>query len=164
MRIRPAKLRDLDPLMGITLRCIKHLDSLKIYQWDEIYPSEKDFKSDILDGNLFIVAPPHEEIIRGCICINDREYPGYEDAYWDRSEFVVIHKILIEPLYEDLGFGRYAMTFAEKVACSHKKDSIRLDCYRKNIKANRFYQKLGYTLKGVTLFRKGIFNLYEKLL
>ncbi len=164
MRIRPAQTKDLGPLMGIAKRCIVYLDCQKINQWDEVYPAEKDFEDDIIKEDLFVMIPPHENVIRGCICINGLEYPGYENARWDGSEFAVVHKIMVDPLYEGLGFGRYAMIFAERIACCQKKDSIRLDCFQVNTRANNFYRGLGYVKKGQTLFRKGMFNLYEKLL
>ena len=157
-------MEDLDPLMEITRRCIENLDRNGIYQWDEIYPSRKDFQEDILEQNLYVITSPSVRNISGCICINEIEYPGYEKAEWSGSSFFVIHKMIIDPLYENKGYGKFAMNSAEEISCSRKKDSLRLDCFRKNFRANHFYQRCGYTLKGETLFRKGMFNLYEKLI
>lgn len=164
MKIRSANIKDLDSLMGITQRCIENLDKLGIYQWDEIYPSKKDFHNDILEQSLYVVTSTSKDNILGCICINQLEYPGYEDANWLGFHFSVIHKIIIDPLYENQGFGKSAMCYAENVARSNGKDSIRLDCFQDNLRANKFYQKLGYVLRGETRFRKGMFNLYEKMI
>jgi len=100
----------------------------------------------------------------GCVCINQIEYPGYEKANWQGSDFFVIHKIIIDPQKEGQGLGKFAMLHAEMIARANQKDSIRLDCFKENERANRFYQKLGYVIKGETLFRKGMFNLYEKMI
>jgi ribosomal protein S18 acetylase RimI-like enzyme len=162
MKIRSANINDLAPLMDITQRCIENLDKQGIYQWDEIYPSKKDFHDDILDKNLFTITSANKVV--GCICINQLEYPGYENADWLGSQFFVIHKIIVDPQYENKGCGKFAMYYAEKVAHSKKKDSIRLDCFKDNLRANKFYQKLGYVLRGKTRFRKGMFNLYEKMI
>ncbi len=162
MKIRVANLNDLNSLTAITRRCIDNLNKQGIYQWDEIYPSKKDFHEDILEQSLYVVASADD--ISGCICINQLECPGYENANWLGSQFLVIHKIIIDPQNESQGFGKYAMYFAEKTARSKKKDSIRLDCFKENLRANQFYRKLGYAVRGETLFRKGMFNLYEKII
>ncbi|MGD9162608.1 MAG: hypothetical protein PVG39_29645 [Desulfobacteraceae bacterium] len=39
MKMRLAKIDDLDSLMEIIERCIENLDKNSIYQWDEFYPS-----------------------------------------------------------------------------------------------------------------------------
>ncbi len=162
MKIRLANANDLNSLMAITRRCIDHLDKQGIYQWDEIYPSKKDFNNDILEQSLYVVTSADR--IFGCICINQIEHPGYENANWLGSRFSVIHKIIIDPENESQGFGKFAMYYAENAARSKKNDSIRLDCFKQNLRANRFYQKLGYVIRGETLFRKGMFNLYEKMI
>ena len=164
MKIRPAKIEDIDPLMEITRRCIKNLDSNRIYQWDEIYPSRTDYNEDIAEHSLYVIIVDLKDSISGCICINEIVYPGYEDAEWSGSDFLVIHKMIIDPMFENRGYGRFAMDYAEQTACSMRKDSIRLDCFQKNRRANMFYQGLGYVRRGETLFRKGMFNLYEKII
>ena len=164
MEIRSANIEDLDSLMEVAQRCIKNLDEQGIYQWDEIYPSKKDFHNDIIEQSLYVITSNSKADISGCICINELEYPGYESANWSGAQFFVIHKIMIDPLYENRGFGKAAMYFAEELAHSKKKDSIRLDCFKINLRANRFYQDLGYIIRGETRFRKGMFNLYEKMI
>jgi ribosomal protein S18 acetylase RimI-like enzyme len=163
MKVRSANIVDLELLMGITQRCIKNLDTKGIYQWDEIYPSRKDFQEDIANQTLYVVTSNSSKNIAGCICINETEYPGYEKANWEGFKFFVIHKIMVDPVFENQGIGKAAMCFADEFARSERKDSIRLDCFQKNLKANWFYQKLGYVIKGETPFRKGMFNLYEKI-
>ena len=140
MNIRSANIEDLDSLMEITQRCIKNLDKQGIDQWDNTYPSKKAFLNDIQEETLYVIDSPNG--IRGCICINELEYPGYENATWSGSDFHVIHKMIIDPLYENKGNGKFAMSFAEKFALEKAKDSIRLDCYKKNLRANNFYQNL----------------------
>jgi len=162
VKIRPANVNDLNSLMAITKRCIENLDKQGIYQWDEFYPAEINFHEDIQDESLYVITGADE--ICGCICINQDEYPGYENANWFGSRFFVIHKMLVDPQKEGQGCGEFAMRYAEKIALSKKKDSIRLDCFKENMRANRFYQKLGYVIRGEVLFRKGMFYLYEKLL
>ena len=67
--------------------------------------------------------------------------------------------MIIDPLYENQGYGKFAMGFAEETARSMGKDSMRLDCFQQNERANMFYKGLGYVRRGETLFRKGMFNL-----
>ena len=164
MKIRPATIEDIDPLMEITRRCIQNLDSNGVYQWDEIYPSRADFHEDIAVQSLYVISAVSRDSITGCICINETEYPGYENAEWAGFDFFIIHKMIIDPMFENRGYGKFAMDYAEQITRSLGKDSTRLDCFQKNIRANRFYQGLGYIRRGETLFRKGMFNLYEKMI
>ena len=162
MNIRLSNVNDLDFLMDITRRCIDYLNEQGIYQWDEIYPSRKDFHNDIAEQHLYSII--NDDKLCGCICINQFEYPGYENANWMGSAFFVIHKMIIDPQKEGQGFGKFVMLQTEKIARAKHKDSIRLDCFKENERANKFYQKLGYVIRGETLFRKGMFNLYEKMI
>jgi ribosomal protein S18 acetylase RimI-like enzyme len=59
---------------------------------------------------------------------------------------------------------RKLMEFAEQRAKENLLDTIRLDCFALNKRANLFYQKFRYEKKCETSFRKGLFNLYEKQL
>ena len=161
MRLRPATHDDLDPLMDITRRCVADLDAQGIFQWDYIYPSIHDFQNDVAEGTLYVII---DGGLSGCVCLNDLELPKYERAAWQGSEFLVIHKLLIDPLNQGQGLGRFAMRQAEDLARSSRKDSIRLDCFDENKRANRLYQGLGYVIRGEARFRKGKFNLYEKRL
>jgi GNAT superfamily N-acetyltransferase len=162
MNIRLAENNDLSTLMDITHRCIDHLNNQSIHQWDEIYPSVKDFRKDIDARCLYLITDNKK--VCGCICINRTEYPGYENAIWQGSSFLVVHKMIIDPPNEGQGFGRYSMSQAEIIALACQKHSIRLDCFKENHRANEFYLRSGYVVRGEAHFRKGVFNLYEKLI
>lgn len=162
MEIRTANIEDIASLMEITRRCVINLDEHGIDQWDDTYPSSEAFLSDIQGDSLYIIESSN--IIRGCICVNDLEYPGYENATWSGSIFHVVHKMIIDPEFESNGHGKFAMSFAEELSHKKSKDSIRLDCYKKNIRANHFYRSLGYIIKGEAIFRDRPFYLYEKLI
>lgn len=162
IKIRSAVTDDLSSLIIITKKCIEHLNEQGIYQWDDIYPSRKDLNNDILKQTLYTLTSG--EKVLGCICINQVEYPGYENANWNGARFLVIHKLIVNPQNENQGLGKLAMRHAEQVARSQNMDSVRLDCFKENLRANTFYQKLGYIIRGETQFRKGMFNLYEKML
>lgn len=162
MDLRLATHDDLDSLMDVVRRCVADLDARGIHQWDEIYPSLNDFLGDVSEGGLYVIFDNGR--LRGCVCLNELEHPGYERAAWQGTEFLVVHKLLVDPLRQGRGLGRFAMNRMEVIARSNRKDSIRLDCFDKNESANRFYQGLGYVFRGEAPFRKGTFNLYEKTL
>ncbi len=70
---------------------------------------------------------------------------------------------MIDPDNENKGLGTSAMHYVEQLDFNRKIDSFRLDCFAENKRANKFYRKVDYVKKGETMFRKGLFNLYEKL-
>jgi len=56
------------------------------------------------------------------------------------------------------------MNFAEEYARSSGYSSIRLDAFLQNKAALKLYEKRGYENVGTVVFRKGVFNCYEKIL
>lgn len=160
MNIRIANIEDLNRIIQITNKCVTHLNNQHIFQWDELYPTKNDFLEDIENEFLFVVS--QHETVQGCVCVNEREHPGYEKANWKGEKFCVIHKLITNPKLEETGYGKALMAHVETFAKSNQMDSIRLDCFTLNKRANRFYNSLGYVKRGETSFRKGLFNLYEK--
>ena len=73
--IRKAKKEEIPQLLAITRDCAQHMISQNIYQWNDIYPSEKAFENDVLREELFVLMI--ENILIGCIVLTpktDKEY------------------------------------------------------------------------------------------
>jgi len=62
------------------------------------------------------------------------------------------------------GIARQLMQFAENRASELDFGAIRLDAFIANPAALRLYASLGYQVAGTVMFRKGLFQCFEKAL
>ena len=82
--LRLATMQDLTRIMAIVQDTVMEMHAYGNYQWDEVYPTEQDFASDITQGDLFVSEA--EGQICGLICINQTEPAVYADAGWTLAE------------------------------------------------------------------------------
>lgn len=52
--LRLATMQDLTRIMAIVQATVREMHAYGNYQWDEVYPTEQDFASDITQGDLFV--------------------------------------------------------------------------------------------------------------
>lgn len=55
MMLRLATMQDLTRIMAIVQATVMEMQAYGNYQWDEVYPTEQDFSSDITQGDLFCI-------------------------------------------------------------------------------------------------------------
>lgn len=106
--LRLATMQDLTRIMAIVQATVMEMHAYGNYQWDEVYPTEQDFASDITQGDLFVSEA--EGQICGLICINQTEPAVYADAGWTLAEkALVLHRMAVDP---DLRGRRYRLRIA----------------------------------------------------
>ena len=74
--IRKAKLSDLDRIMEIISEAVAEMKSYGNTQWDENYPSNETFITDINNNSLYVYE--EDNLIKGLVCIDtdeDEEIP-----------------------------------------------------------------------------------------
>jgi ribosomal protein S18 acetylase RimI-like enzyme len=164
MKILLAHEDDLNAIYALSTRCIQRMREQGIDQWDAFYPNIYTFESDIKVNSLFIYK--ENNLIRGSIVINEKQEPEYESVDWKYpgNRICVIHRLMVDPLYQGRGIARELMHFAEYLAKERLYQAIRLDTFVNNPRALKFYQDLGYQESGSVNFRKGKFICFEKAL
>ena len=166
--IRKANINDLDRVLKITKSCAKAMESKKIFQWNDGYPSLSAFENDI-NNNWLYVNIKGEEII-GCICVSDFMDEEYDTVKWltdNNNNNIYIHRLAVDPDYQGVGYAQKMMSFAEEFAKKNKYTSIRLDTFSKNMKNQKFYKQRGYKKLGEIFFPNQSmypFYCYELLL
>ena len=150
--IRKAKIEDIVPVMRITDACGKHLISQKIYQWNDQYPKQDIFETDIERGELYVIENDSQLI--GCMVITEIKDPEYNDVEWLSTDGnnIYIHRLAVHPDHQGNGYAQALMEFAEKKARTDLRKSIRLDTFSNNKRNQRFYEKRGYTRLGNVYF------------
>ncbi|MEZ4938832.1 MAG: GNAT family N-acetyltransferase [Crocinitomicaceae bacterium] len=164
VKIEKGSLSDLNELFQIYLNGKNELEINGIYQWTNNYPTRSIIESDIKKSVLFALKNGREII--GAINISEEQEPEYETINWkfDSSKVLVIHRLVIDPIYQGKGFAKRLMDFAEKFAKDNNYSSIRLDAYSQNKKVIDFYIKRNYFIRGNVNFaeREYPFHCMEK--
>lgn len=164
--------RDLDRIYSLYERCKNDLLSKNILQWGswyDSYPNLKYLQQAIVRKELFVLALDND--ILGAAVLNEKQADKWETISWDKakSKALVIHAFVIDPKNQHKGFGKKLLVYCEQYARDNKYESIRLDSFKKNDMANRFYQKFGYANIGTVIFNQKPegnreYYCYEKLL
>lgn len=163
--MRKAVIEDIREFMQIIKDTIAEMRTYNNTQWDENYPQEKDFISDIQRGNLYVAE--REGKLVGFVCINKVEPVEYNGLNWSLNEVcMVVHRMAVNPNYRRIGIGTELMKFADELALEHNIRYLKTDTYSINTKMNALFKKCGYNLVGEMSFlgKEKPFYCYEKVL
>ncbi len=171
--IKLGQIKDIDELERLYNDINDYLEKNVNYPgWKKgIYPIREDAIDGIKNNTLYVAK--HNGKIIGSVILNDKPEPEYSQATWsfesDYSDVIVIHTLVVHPLYLNRGLGEALLRFADKYSMKVKARSIRLDVYEKNIPAINLYEKLNFKYidtidLGLSLHGLDWFKLYEKLI
>ncbi len=143
--IRQAKVVEIPQILELTAACGQHMVDQGIYQWNEHYPSEVAFRTDIARGELYILK--EKDRLIGVIALSTTMDPEYESVRWlsPNKNNLYVHRLAIDPGFQGRGFAQQLMSFAESFARDSRFTSIRLDTFSQNKRNQLFYEKRGYT-------------------
>lgn len=161
---RIAGLEDLKEICELVQNAINTMIQQNILQWDEIYPNEEVLRQDIEKKQLYVGISDRQ--IAVIYVINQECEDEYKNGKWkyvDKS-FCIIHRLCVNPIFQNKGIGRSTMQHIEKEVLSRGIQAIRLDAFTGNPFALKLYDNLGYSRVGHADWRKGKFYLMEKYL
>jgi ribosomal protein S18 acetylase RimI-like enzyme len=150
--IRRAKLSEIGEIVSITQACGAKMASEGIFQWYDFYPNKAIFEEDISREELFVLII--DEKIVGCVVISSVKDTVYNEVTWlaeDGRNFY-IHRLAIHPEFQNRGYAKKLMDFAEALALQKNVDSIRLDTFSQNLRNQKFYEARGYIRLGDIFF------------
>jgi len=142
--IRRAKISEIIDILTICKACAANMISNGIYQWNEHYPSPKDFENDIKRGELYVLEIDKKVI--GSVVISTLVDKEYLPVKWltAHSNSVYIHRLSVDSNLQGKGYAQQLMDFAENHARKNNYISVRLDTFSQNKRNQRFYEKRGY--------------------
>ena len=164
LKFRKATGNELDNIFKIYVDAIAEMNRNSIPQWDECYPDRDILNEDISKGEMFVGAIDDDI---ACAYVVNAEYDEqYGNGLWalPQATFRVIHRLCVNPKFQNKGVGALAMRHIEEVLRAEGIESIRLDAFSQNPYALKLYEKLGYVNVGYADWRKGRFCLMEKKL
>lgn len=159
-----AEMKNLNEIMEVYKKGILVMEAQGIHQWDELYPCLDVLKEDVEKNQLTV------GIINGRVAavfvLNQDMDEQYQNGSWrdDTGDYLVIHRICVNPDYQKQGIGTETIRYIERISKESGKNSIRLDAFSQNPFSLRMYAKLGYEITGEANWRKGMFYLMEKLI
>jgi ribosomal protein S18 acetylase RimI-like enzyme len=164
MKIKPAKMEDLNIIDEIYKSATENMIKNNIFQWDEIYPNKNILENDILKNQMYKIILDNDIV---SVFVLNKEYDKeYSNGNWEYNggEFMVLHRLCVNNKCQNKGFGTKTMLCIEKYLKNSGIKSIRLDTFSKNPIALKLYNKLEYKKTGIANWRKGVFYLFEKIL
>lgn len=162
MQYRKGIIIDIDSIFDMVKKVINDMNKRGLHQWDEIYPAKTDFSNDIANDTLYVLED--ENKIIAVYVISEESDEAYDKCKWDNPDDTtcIIHRLCIDPEYQDQGLGKKIMQHIEEQAREMKYESIRLDVFTQNPRALALYKNSGYEERGFADWRKGRFLLMEK--
>lgn len=161
---RTAKEADLPKIMMIVQQIVIDMSTTNNRQWDETYPLREHFLQDIQTDSLYVLE--EDDQLKGFISINQDFAPEYHELDWEAEEFLVIHRVAVNPKSRQEGVATRLMQFAEQLSKERGMNFLISDTSELNTEMNRLFNKLEYVKVGkVSLDKEEFqFNCYEKKL
>lgn len=165
---RKAVFCDAEPIFTFVKNAVDIMISQKIFQWDEIYPTRKDFEQDIKKGEAFLaeINCENHKKIAAVYVLNKESDEAYKTAKWNYcgKNYIVIHRFCVNPEFQNKGIGFKVCLHILEQAKNSGIESVRLDVFTQNPYSLKLYKKLGFKTTGYANWRKGKFFLQEKIL
>lgn len=157
----------LDEVFKIYQHYIRVINSMRengIDQWDELYPNSADIAADIDRGDLVVGEEDGKLVV--AFAVNTDCDPEYFDCPWKYPDepYITIHRLAVNPKYQRQGVARAAMELVEKEAKEKGIKTIRLDTFCSNPAGASLYESLGFKIIGYAHWRKGKFQIMEKVI
>lgn len=162
MHYRLAQEKDIASIMHLVASAVAEMENRGIFQWDDLYPAEEVFLSDIRNGWLYAGMQDTEiaviyTISREC----DEQYTNGNWKY-PGSEYRVLHRLCVDPRFQNRGIAKETLRHIEEELRENGVETVRLDVFCNNPYALALYRRSGYEQVGTALWRKGTFYLMEK--
>lgn len=157
VKICLAQIDDLNQIHNILIERCKWFVENNIEQWRlNKYPNKynNEYFRAQMDKNYLYIAKENNRVIGVMLLKNT------DKAYWNTNDDAYyIHHLATKVGYN--GIGKLMINFAINKATSDKKDYLRLDCVKNNLKLNDYYSNIGFKKKGSN--KKGTYeyNLWE---
>lgn len=164
LQVRKATKDDVNQIFAFVQKAVARMIEQGIPQWDEIYPTVDDFAEDAEKNQLYVAEIDGKPA--ACFTLSQECDDAYADGDWSYGgpDFLVIHRLCVNPEFQNQGVGTKVCLEIEKIALAAGMKSLKLDCFTLNPYSQKMYNKLGYKTVGFADWRKGRFILMEKLL
>ncbi|MBM7703143.1 GNAT family N-acetyltransferase [Metabacillus iocasae] len=165
MGIRKGTAQDLIVIMDMVKETVNIMKEEGVDQWDETYPVRSIFERDVQNSTLYVIEENGEVV--GSITVDQHEPEEYKSIDWRKwGEAYTFHRLVVNPTVRKGGVATKLIQHAEQVAKEHHVPYMKIDTYSLNEKAQKTFEKNGYTKVGTMSFhgKSNLFYCYDKFL
>lgn len=116
-----------------------------------VYPTGDTARLALTRGDLFVQE--ENGTVVGAAIINQTQVDAYYEGRWqyeaEDSDVMVLHTLVISPLFGGKGYGKAFVGFYENYARTKHCHFLRMDTNCRNRRARAMYKKLGYREAGI---------------
>ena len=164
-KIVRAEEENLIEIMFILRECANDLITKGYSHWNSAYPSHITIHEDLKKNNLYLLKNYGGSI--GTITLNNLQDPSYSQLKWGSDNHaLIINRLAVHPVFQNKGYAKMLMVFAEEFARKEGYKSIRLDTFAGNEKTVHFFESCGFSKVGEVSLSKdlNIYACFEKQL
>ena len=162
LHYRKATLDDLEEISSLVSHAVDVMVDQNILQWDEIYPTKEDFRTDINKHQLYVGLIGRQ--IAVVFALNQECEEEYKNGRWEHPNvpFYIVHRLCVNPDFQNQGIAKRTLLYIEETLLKMDIHAIRLDAFCNNPYSLKLYDSLHYSRVGYADWRKGRFYLMEK--
>ena len=162
--IRKGKSEDFNSVLKIYDDAKKFINSYNSPQWQDGYPNEDTFYSDLENNRLYVYELEGEVVACASFYNYEIDYDSIYDGKWltNNNDYIAVHTIATSNEYRGRGIVK---EFFKYIFNNTNVDSIRVDTHELNQPMIKMLEKNGFIYCGVIYLRSnGAKRLaYEKV-
>ena len=148
-----AGMGDIPRIMEIVDYARETLKKHGVDQWQGDYPSEKQLRQDVEDGELYTVR--HGEEIAAFFFLTDKPEASYDeitDGKWTPDlPYCVLHRCAVAREYRGSAVAEYMLRCAEDLTRQLGGRALRVDTHKKNKSMQNLLRSNGFRYRGNVL-------------
>jgi ribosomal protein S18 acetylase RimI-like enzyme len=156
LEIRQARAEDVDELVATLSEAARWLLRRGIEQWPDPFPRAR-VEALVRRGEFFVARldgmPAGSLVLRW----SDASFWGEQP---DDAGYV--HALAVRRAFAGQGLGDRLLAWAEVRVAEAGREFLRLDCMAENAALRRYYERLGFELRGEALVDDFVAALYER--
>ena len=169
MTFEKTNLKELDAITQIVSDARSRIGRLGIDQWQCGYPNREIIEEDIRRGCSYVVRDDDGSLCGVFAVIDDGEpvYDNIFDGKWRTvgDNYLAVHRIAVSSEKLRRGVASSAMKFAEEMAKTQGRESVRIDTHQGNAPMRAMLERNGYVHCGSVYLETGEHRVaYEKCL
>lgn len=143
-------------------------ENINFPKWSPEHPSNQSIAEAVKNGEQYICVESGKTL--GAVVLSTDPEGFYEAGEWSRylreGEYLVIHALAVNPLFERRGVGTFMVKECIELAKRSGFKALRLDVVPENFPAARLYQKMNFAHAGTKDLQRNIaevplFDLFE---
>ncbi|MCT2534943.1 GNAT family N-acetyltransferase [Aquibacillus koreensis] len=141
--LRKAMQSDIDDIMAMVKSSTNIMNERGNFQWDETYPLQSHYQSDLDQGDLYVYQQDGEVV--GATAISEQEHSEYPTISWSLpDQAITIKRLVVDPNARGKGIPDALFTHAEEVARQKGIFYIKTDTFSNNPAAQKLFSRMNY--------------------